>query len=67
MKIKISKIVRDGAFSVADTYLRPRQYVFTAGFSSDNEKLRGDVQRLGNDMKVAIRKHGKQSYPTSRD
>ena len=36
------------------------------GFANDNERLRGDVQTFGNDVKKAIDKYGQRPHKYSR-
>ena len=55
------RLIAIGADSIADSYVNPRVYNRPAkdGFLKDQEQLRGDVVKVGQDMKGVIVKHGK--------
>lgn len=59
---KLLSLISDGAFSIADSFVAPREYAkpTKSGFQQDNAKLRGDVKRVGSGMAAVIGKHGKQ-------
>jgi hypothetical protein len=53
---KILYMITDGLTAIADAYVSPRAYIRPSrnGFQQDQAKLRGDVVRVGKDMKKAI-------------
>lgn len=62
-KRKLFELIADGILSIADssTSRRPYTYPVPDGFARDQENLRGDVNRVGDDMRHTITKYGKQS------
>lgn len=59
--------VLDGIASVFD--LAPRSDAYTVrrdGFSRDQKRLQGDARKVGNDMREAVRKYGKQGSQGTR-
>ena len=64
---KILKLISNGAFTVADSFIEPRDYVKPSrhGFQQDNLNLRGDVRRVGSGMNTVTVRYGKQSNKPS--
>lgn len=65
---KILNLITDGFTTIADAYVSPRSYVRPGrnGFQKDQAQLRGDVERVGKNMRKAIAAyHGKQSNKSS--
>ena len=58
---KLFAMLSDGAFSIADAYVSPREYVKLPrnGFRQDNASLRADVKRVGGTMGMVIERNGK--------
>lgn len=63
----ILKILRNGAVSMAGSYVSPRDYPRPDrdGFRRDQAKLIGDVRTVGNDIKKSIGSNVKQAYKSS--
>ncbi|MEY4979129.1 MAG: hypothetical protein RLZZ352_1399 [Pseudomonadota bacterium] len=52
----------DGVASAFMWGMPPRTYRLPeSGFREDREKLRGDVQKVGKDLKKSVERHGKQN------
>ena len=57
-----------GFGSIVDAYTNPRDYIRPSGqgFSQDQARLTNDIRNVGNDMRKAISRHGKQQHRSSR-
>ncbi|MCC6706549.1 MAG: hypothetical protein IT492_03215 [Gammaproteobacteria bacterium] len=63
---KAIKIISDGLFWIAESYIKPRDYVVPTkgGFASDQERLAGDLRKVGSDMRKVIER--KRVEPTHK-
>lgn len=61
---KVFNFIADGFINIAEAYVTHRNYVLPShtGFLQDREKLRGDLKRVGQNMRTAATaQYGKQS------
>lgn len=63
---RILVVLRHGLYAIADAYTRPREYARHQGFSQDQASLKGDVRRLGSDMRKVIQRREQQAYESPR-
>jgi hypothetical protein len=56
--MKLMKLFRRGFINIADINVEARAYPELGGFKRDNDKLSGDVKKVGADMRKAIDTHG---------
>ena len=60
--MKLLKLILDGATTMGDVLIWPREHSYPApgGFKKDQENLRRDVVKVGDDMKKAIKQYGRE-------
>ena len=67
--MKILKTIKKTLYAVADVYINPGAYARLSrdGFYKDQQNLRGDVAKVGNDMKKTITRYGERAYQSQGD
>lgn len=63
--MKLIKILRRGMIGIAEATVDVRNYPELGGFQRDNDRLSGDVKKVGNDLRKAIKSHGSSYKRTS--